>query len=239
MRVLVKAVRTAAAEGYVRAFLDEGPSAAMLNDLRSVPNVLLDEDGAASDDAPLAFVDRMLREPAPVVAGGDATAVEVGRQIGTSAPSELLTRKEIQVVRLAAEACRATRSPSCLLKSPRRRCARTCATSTLSSMRATGWAIALVQQRRTHRLNVRAPGGRSPLPQSSDATIARAPLPIAHSAPCRQDPPRATSPEDPETPMPLTLALHKARSRRHPDRAAAICGDRRTTYAELHAQVST
>ena len=37
--------------------------------------------------------------------------------------------------------------------------------------------------------------------------------------------------------MPLTLALHKAR-REHPDRLAAICGDRRTTYAELHAQVA-
>ncbi len=37
--------------------------------------------------------------------------------------------------------------------------------------------------------------------------------------------------------MPLTLALHKAR-REHPDRLAAICGERRTTYAELHAQVA-
>lgn len=36
--------------------------------------------------------------------------------------------------------------------------------------------------------------------------------------------------------MPLTLALHKAR-REHPERLAAICGDRRTTYAELHTHV--
>jgi len=37
--------------------------------------------------------------------------------------------------------------------------------------------------------------------------------------------------------MPLTLSLHKAR-REHPDRLAAICGDRRTTFAELGDRVA-
>ncbi|MNV26033.1 Transcriptional regulatory protein LiaR [compost metagenome] len=104
MRVLAKAVRLAAAEGYVRAFLDEGPLVlTMLRDLRSAPNALLDEDAGACDDAPLAFIDRMLREPITAIAGGEAIATEAGQRMGASAPSELLTRKEIQVMRLAAE----------------------------------------------------------------------------------------------------------------------------------------
>ncbi|CAN5692014.1 long-chain fatty acid--CoA ligase [soil metagenome] len=37
--------------------------------------------------------------------------------------------------------------------------------------------------------------------------------------------------------MPLTLALHKAR-REHPERLAAICGDRRLSYAALAAEVA-
>ncbi len=106
MRVLAKAVRLAAAEGYVRAFLDEGPLVlTMLRDLRTVPNALLDEAAATSgsDDAPLAFIDRMLREPSAAVADSEAIASEAGQRMGAPPSSELLTRKEIQVMRLAAE----------------------------------------------------------------------------------------------------------------------------------------
>jgi LuxR family maltose regulon positive regulatory protein len=75
----------------------------MLRDLHTQPNALLDEAATASDDAPLAFIDRMLREPAAAVAGSEATFAEAGQRMGAPAPSELLTRKEIQVMRLAAE----------------------------------------------------------------------------------------------------------------------------------------
>lgn len=101
MRVLAKAVRLAAAEGYVRAFLDEGPFVlTLLRELRTVPNALLEAGVAASDTAPMAFVDRLLREPAvaPVPA-----PVAVPVPMPASVASELLTRKEIQVMRLAAD----------------------------------------------------------------------------------------------------------------------------------------
>ncbi len=96
MRVLAKAVRLAAAEGYVRAFLDEGPLLpTLLRELRSVPTVLL-EGGEAGDEAPLAFIDRLLREPTPAASmDRPPTAVSPG--------TELLTRKEVQVLRLAAD----------------------------------------------------------------------------------------------------------------------------------------
>ncbi|MCY1541738.1 HTH-type transcriptional regulator MalT [compost metagenome] len=77
----------------------------MLRDLRTVPNALLDEAAATSgsDDAPLAFIDRMLRAPAAAVADSEAIASEAGQRMGAPPPSELHTRKEIQVMRLAAE----------------------------------------------------------------------------------------------------------------------------------------
>ncbi len=100
MRVLAKAVRLAAPEGYVRAFLDEGRLvAAMLRELRSVPNALLDAGVEAGDDAPAAFIDRLLREPA----AGEAAAPATPPEPVAPPASDLLTRKEIQVVRLAAE----------------------------------------------------------------------------------------------------------------------------------------
>ena len=102
MRVLAKAVRQAAAEGYVRAFLDEDPYLlALLRELRAVPTVLLEDAGALGAEAPLAFIDRLLREPA---AEAPTPTIDTGARAPVAAPtSELLTRKEIQVLRLAAE----------------------------------------------------------------------------------------------------------------------------------------
>lgn len=108
MRVLAKAVRLATAEGYVRAFRDEGPFlVVLLRELRSVPSVLLEgESGHGGVEAPLRFIQRLLPagdgavaapEPALAAAPGDAGV----RAAGVN--HELLTRKEIQVVRLAAE----------------------------------------------------------------------------------------------------------------------------------------
>ncbi len=104
MRVLAKAVRIAAVEGYVRLFLDEGPMVlALLRELRAVPTVLL-EDAAAGDDAPLAFIDRLLPADGtpPPVAEAAPPAARLP-QAAAAPGSELLTRKEIQVMRLAAE----------------------------------------------------------------------------------------------------------------------------------------
>lgn len=123
MRVLAKAVRQASAEGYVRAFLDEGPLLLnLLRELRAVPSVLL-EGGAGQSgiEAPLQFIDRLLRDRVPNEAPWDAAAAAARRERGEppaargadaparAAPpalalaSELLTRKEIQVMRLVAE----------------------------------------------------------------------------------------------------------------------------------------
>jgi LuxR family transcriptional regulator, maltose regulon positive regulatory protein len=96
MRMLARAVRTASAEGYVRAFLDEGVLLrALLLELRSVPDVL-DVDGRG--DA-LAFVDRLLQEPVDSAAPRSPTDATHDAAVA----SELLTRKELQVLRLAAE----------------------------------------------------------------------------------------------------------------------------------------
>ncbi|MGB6100195.1 MAG: LuxR C-terminal-related transcriptional regulator [Comamonas sp.] len=95
MRVLARAVRFAAGEGYVRAFLVEGPQLlALLRELRDGPTELLEESG----DAALAFLDRLLRRPQLIPAIG-ATA----RQPDATMVNETLTRKELQVLRLVAE----------------------------------------------------------------------------------------------------------------------------------------
>src|SRR5690606_18532304 len=104
MRVLAKAVRQGAAEGYVRAFLDEDAYLlTLLRDLRAVPTVLLEGVGEGGAEAPLRFIDKLLHEPpaaaAPVLPHGNTDA---GMRAAANA-SELLTRKEIQVMRLAAE----------------------------------------------------------------------------------------------------------------------------------------
>lgn len=112
MRVLAKAVRIAAAEGYVRAFLDEGPlMTVLLRELRSVPTVLL-EGASAGDEAPLAFIDRLLprevgsRQRLSDTVPSEQAAQESGKAAAMAAASpvsEVLTRKEIQVMRLVAE----------------------------------------------------------------------------------------------------------------------------------------
>jgi LuxR family maltose regulon positive regulatory protein len=103
MRVLAKAVRFGAAEGYVRAFLVEGPMlVTMLHELRTGPTELLDEDG----EAPAAFLDRLLRMPAlpaAVASDGPHGALPAGVAPGKLTPSEQVTRKELQVLRLVSE----------------------------------------------------------------------------------------------------------------------------------------
>lgn len=96
MRVLARAVRMAASEGYVRAFFVEGPLLiSMLRELRDGPTELVEEGGSST----LPFLDTLLRNalpsPAaapPLVRGGEAAVI-----------TESLTRKELQVLRLAAE----------------------------------------------------------------------------------------------------------------------------------------
>lgn len=96
MRVLAKAVCFGAAEGYVRAFLVEGPLLLlMLQELRNGPTDLLDADGGA----PIAFLDRLLRAPVaplppPAVAGAATPSANA---------IDALTKKELQVLRLVAE----------------------------------------------------------------------------------------------------------------------------------------
>ena len=97
MRVLAKALRFAAAEGYVRAFRVEGPLLmAMLRELRSGPTELLEEGG----DAALPFLDGLLRSlpVAPAVLPSSAVPA-----VGVVLPTDVLTRKELQVLRLTAE----------------------------------------------------------------------------------------------------------------------------------------
>ncbi len=95
MRMLVRAVQTAATEGFVRALLDEGPAlVGLLHELRANPELLRQ----AGDDQAVNFLDRLLGRPlAP-----DAPA---SSPLTTRADpgEELLTRKELQVLRLAAE----------------------------------------------------------------------------------------------------------------------------------------
>jgi LuxR family maltose regulon positive regulatory protein len=98
MRLLAAAVAAAAREGYVRAVLDEGAlMLSMLAELRALPDAL-----AAGGDGgeALAFVDALLPR-APQAAPSAATAAPAAPV--AAAHGELLTRKELQVLRLAAE----------------------------------------------------------------------------------------------------------------------------------------
>ncbi|MFA7556190.1 MAG: LuxR C-terminal-related transcriptional regulator [Hydrogenophaga sp.] len=95
MRVLARAVRFAAGEGYVRAFLIEGPQLLMLlRELREGPTELLEEGG----DTALVFLDGLLRRPPSV-----SVEATVARPSGVAVVDETLTRKELQVLRLVAE----------------------------------------------------------------------------------------------------------------------------------------
>jgi LuxR family maltose regulon positive regulatory protein len=95
MRMLARAVRLGCLEGYVRAFRDEGALLLqLLRELRAMPD-LVREDGHG--DEALAFIDRLLHEPvAPA-----RTAATEGAAVASA--HEVLTRKELQVLRLAAE----------------------------------------------------------------------------------------------------------------------------------------
>lgn len=99
MRLLAEAVTAAAREGYVRAVLDEGALLlSMLDELRRMPDVL----GADSTSPEvLAFVDALL--PAREDAAAPATAAVSPAPPASAAGAEVLTRKELQVLRLAAE----------------------------------------------------------------------------------------------------------------------------------------
>jgi LuxR family maltose regulon positive regulatory protein len=97
VRMLARAVRLACVEGYVRAFQDEGALLMLiLRELRAQPD-LVHEDGHGEEA--LAFIDRLLREPASQAPVADAVAPGEA----PCADNELLTRKELQVLRLAAE----------------------------------------------------------------------------------------------------------------------------------------
>lgn len=91
LRGLASVVRTAALEGYVRPLLDEGPAVvAMLHELRTCGDLLAGEGQDAT-----AFVDRLLNRPGE---GAPAAPAAAG-----PAQSDLLTRKELRVLTLAAE----------------------------------------------------------------------------------------------------------------------------------------
>jgi LuxR family maltose regulon positive regulatory protein len=98
MRVLAQAVSFATTEGYVRAFLDEGRGVVnLLRELRATPWHTV---ASAGEPDPEAFLDKVLRgvteeTPAP----GAPTGTAPGR-MRLVVP---LTRKEIQVLKLAAE----------------------------------------------------------------------------------------------------------------------------------------
>ncbi len=104
MRLLARAVAFAAREGYVRAVLDEGAlMLSMLTELRALPDVLTVE---GSPEEMLAFVDALLPRVAAEALGG-APAVQAAATDPANhdvpAQVEVLTRKELQVLRLAAE----------------------------------------------------------------------------------------------------------------------------------------
>src|SRR3989344_14873 len=95
MRVLARAVRFAASEGYVRAFLIEGPQLlTLLRELRDGPTELLEDGG----DAALVFLDNLLRRPQATPAVASAA-----RPPEPPVANETLTRKELQVLRLVAD----------------------------------------------------------------------------------------------------------------------------------------
>src|SRR3989344_4408863 len=95
MRVQARAVRFAASEGYVRAFLIEGPQLlTLLRELRDGPTELLEDGG----DAALVFLDNLLRRPQATPAVASAA-----RPPEPPVANETLTRKELQVLRLVAD----------------------------------------------------------------------------------------------------------------------------------------
>lgn len=94
MRQLATAVLFAAREGYQRAFIDEGPPMqALLRELHKAPDLLPNEGGMDVHG----FLERLLPARAPQVAPAAAVAAPGALVDGT------LTRKEVQVLRLAAE----------------------------------------------------------------------------------------------------------------------------------------
>lgn len=93
MRLLADAVAAASREGYMRALIDEGPlMLSMLAELRALPEVLAAGDATQQM---LTFVDALL--PASIAAPAAPAATVPAPQ------NEVLTRKEVQVLRLAAE----------------------------------------------------------------------------------------------------------------------------------------
>lgn len=100
MRLLVRAMAAAAREGHVRAVLDEGAlMLSLLAELRSQPDLIKAEGQAA---LVLPFIDALLpaaRDAAPPEAPEPVPAAVTA----LPAQTELLTRKELQVLRLAAE----------------------------------------------------------------------------------------------------------------------------------------
>lgn len=105
MRVLARAVRFAASEGYVRAFLDEGPLLMLLlHELHQSPTVLLEETIEGGAQEPGAFVEALLRQAGRSVAqpaAPEPAGAVPGAPLG--AVTEVLTGKEAQVLRLAAQ----------------------------------------------------------------------------------------------------------------------------------------
>lgn len=94
MRVLAEAVHMAALEGYVRAFRDEGELVlAMIRKIREMPEGLC--DGTGNDQTTIGFIDTLLRQP--------HTGLATEPTVPVIPTSEILTRKEIQTLRLAAE----------------------------------------------------------------------------------------------------------------------------------------
>jgi len=95
MRMLAKAVCFAAGEGYIRAFLVEGPQLlALLHELRDGPTELLEEGG----DVVLGFLDNLLCRPQATLAVTATT-----RPSESPVANNTLTRKELQVLRLVSE----------------------------------------------------------------------------------------------------------------------------------------
>lgn len=98
MRLLAAAVTAAAREGYVRALLDEGAlMVQMIGELRALPELFAGEESSAEASA---FLEVLLphRDPAGHRPGGSSAPAA-----GSLAHGELLTRRELQVLRLAAE----------------------------------------------------------------------------------------------------------------------------------------
>lgn len=102
MRLLAEGVRFACAEGFVRAFIDEGePVLAMLRELRAQPDLLAQGGGAAGGPAFSGFMARLLPEPDGQARTGPGLEPRPGGAVPP--PHDLLTRKELQVLSLAAE----------------------------------------------------------------------------------------------------------------------------------------